>query len=524
MTELKRLIIGLIIVLSVIMCSSVTVFAFSQEFNYSNSPEFNLVKASVEGNILHVSVKNVLNKSKCLIQVAEEQSVVTSRDGVFYGTISLNKIPKGSYDVQLFLDTEVENHFSSFLSRQITITYSNGSWGFPDKANTNTNLSISKRKSSNTVTMLPVTPFVKDASNQIVVNCKSDIEKVAGIYYWLSNNVSYDIKNMYHGSYHVPDDVLTYKHAVCYGYATTFQALCNAQNIPCVIYTGWAYGADGTTERHAWNEVYINGNWHFIDVTADAKGKYNGSTVVIDEAKRVDFNYFMPSIKDISDTYLYEDIYTDFDYLAYLDKSKGYSSWAKGEIVNASYLSLLNNTVSLPNNFTQPITRGQFCDLLVNYIMIQLSEERLFNLSSDGVLNVMNSSISSVRHGFVSEQYQLTPAILFCYANNIVYGKSNSYFGINDYITREEAATMLYRTMQYLGSINRNFKYSNQTNIRFADDYNVSSWAKDSVSIVNSMYVMQGIGNDCFDPKNYYTIEQSVATMYRLFRYNFSRS
>ena len=77
---------------------------------------------------------------------------------------------------------------------------------------------------------------------------------------------------------------------------------------------------------------------------------------------------------------------------------------------------------------------------------------------------------------------------------------------------------------KYLGSINRNFKYSNQTNIRFADDYNVSSWAKDSVSIVNSMYVMQGIGNDCFDPKNYYTIEQSVATMYRLFRYNFSRS
>ena len=122
MTELKRFIIGLIIVLSIIMCSSVTVFAFSQEFNYSNSPEFNLVKASVEGNILHVSVKNVLNKSKCLIQVAEEQSVVTSRDGVFYGTISLNKIPKGSYDVQLFLDTEVENHFSSFLSRQIINT------------------------------------------------------------------------------------------------------------------------------------------------------------------------------------------------------------------------------------------------------------------------------------------------------------------------------------------------------------------------------------------------------------------
>ena len=99
-----------------------------------------------------------------------------------------------------------------------------------------------------------------------------------------------------------------------------------------------------------------------------------------------------------------------------------------------------------------------------------------------------------------------------------------SYFGVNDYITREEAATMLYRSMQYLANVNRNYKYSSKTNKRFADDNNVSSWAKESVSIVNDMGVMQGVGNSKFDPKSYYTIEQSIATIYRLYRYNFSRN
>ena len=184
----------------------------------------------------------------------------------------------------------------------------------------------------------------------------------------------------------------------------------------------------------------------------------------------------------------------------------------------------LNNTINLPTNYSQAITRGQFCDLLVNYIMIQLADERIFNLSPDAVLNLMNNSISSVVHGFVSEQYELTPSIVFCFANKIVYGKSDSYFGINDNITREEAATMLYRTMEYLGKQSRNFGYSNNNGIRFSDDIIVSDWAKNSVSIVNDMGVMLGVGNNCFDPKSEYTIEQSIATIYRLYKYNFSRN
>lgn len=500
-----------------------TVLANSQEFNYSNSPEFNLVSADISGDTLNICVKNVLNKTECLMQVAEVQEVVNSRDGVFYGSISLKSVPKGSHDIQLYLDTEEENYFLSFLSRPIVITYSNGAWYFPDKVNTNNNLRVSNNKNG-VATILPVSSFVKDASNQMVVNCKSDVEKVAGIYYWLTNNVAYDIKNMYQGSYHLPDDVITNKHAVCYGFATTFQALCNAQNIPCVVFTGMSYDRNGNGEKHAWNEVYLNGSWHFIDATADAKGKYNGSSVVIDEAKRVDFNYFMPSIKDISDTYIYEGLHTDFDYLNIIKSNYRYSAWAESEIVNSCYMNLLSKDINLPYDFSKPITRGQFCDLLVNYIMVQLYEDRIFNLSSTEVMNVMNKSLSHIRHGFIEEESILTPAIFFCYVNNIVYGKSDSYFGVNDYITREEAATMLYRTMQYLGNVNRNFKYSNKTNRRFNDDYDVSSWAKESVSIVNDMYIMQGVGNSKFDPKNHYTIEQSIATIYRLYRYNFSRN
>ncbi len=53
---------------------------------------------------------------------------------------------------------------------------------------------------------------------------------------------------------------------VCEGYAHAFQLLCEALDIPCVCILGDAT-ADGETEAHMWNAVYLDGAWYYCDIT-----------------------------------------------------------------------------------------------------------------------------------------------------------------------------------------------------------------------------------------------------------------
>lgn len=56
---------------------------------------------------------------------------------------------------------------------------------------------------------------------------------------------------------------LSTKYAICEDYAELFQALCIRFGIPCDIVTGSAGGP------HAWNKVYIDGQWLYMDCTWD---------------------------------------------------------------------------------------------------------------------------------------------------------------------------------------------------------------------------------------------------------------
>lgn len=56
---------------------------------------------------------------------------------------------------------------------------------------------------------------------------------------------------------------LSTKYAICEDYAELFQALCIRFGIPCDIVTGSAGGP------HAWNKVYVDGQWLYMDCTWD---------------------------------------------------------------------------------------------------------------------------------------------------------------------------------------------------------------------------------------------------------------
>lgn len=62
--------------------------------------------------------------------------------------------------------------------------------------------------------------------------------------------------------------------AVCEGYAQALTLLCRMAGIPCGIITGTATNSSGSTERHAWNIVHLDG-YTLIDATwndQDAQG------------------------------------------------------------------------------------------------------------------------------------------------------------------------------------------------------------------------------------------------------------
>lgn len=59
---------------------------------------------------------------------------------------------------------------------------------------------------------------------------------------------------------------LIQNHAVCQGYAKTFQMLMCKLGIPCRVVAGTR-----EQERHMWNVVKINNEWHHVDVTWESK-------------------------------------------------------------------------------------------------------------------------------------------------------------------------------------------------------------------------------------------------------------
>ncbi|MBE6614641.1 MAG: transglutaminase domain-containing protein [Ruminococcaceae bacterium] len=99
--------------------------------------------------------------------------------------------------------------------------------------------------------------------------------KVLAIHNFVAANLSYDYDlaaNITSGTIktYVPNtsDVLSAKKGICYDFASLFAAMCRSQEIPCAIEKGYYQNA-----YHAWNKVYIDGEWHNVDLTMASSHK-----------------------------------------------------------------------------------------------------------------------------------------------------------------------------------------------------------------------------------------------------------
>lgn len=102
--------------------------------------------------------------------------------------------------------------------------------------------------------------------NNIEISGDTDYEKLKSIYEYVAETATYNADSGYNAS--TAGSVLSEPHyAVCEGYAHAVKLLCDREGIPCVT-VGGNYVASSNT-GHAWNEVYLDGNWYGADVTWD---------------------------------------------------------------------------------------------------------------------------------------------------------------------------------------------------------------------------------------------------------------
>ncbi len=178
------------------------------------------------------------------------------------------------------------------------------------------------------------------------------------------------------------------------------------------------------------------------------------------------------------------------------------SIWAKGEIKEAQSYGLIPSELQ-GQDLSKPVTRSEF---------VAISLELYEALVGKEVEEMPRSPFTDISSN------EFCDSIDKAYALDIVIGVSPKKFSPDAYITREDLATMLCRTI-------KKFKFEEWTletdgeyylDISgvepYDDDYLISGYAKPSVYFMSKMGIIKGVTDTLFAPKN--TTEEQEAKNY----------
>jgi len=166
------------------------------------------------------------------------------------------------------------------------------------------------------------------------------------------------------------------------------------------------------------------------------------------------------------------------------------SSWARNGIYEAITLGIVPQ--ALQNYYARNITRAEFTALAVllyeKVTGAEITGRMTFNDTND--INVQKAAYIG-----------------------IITGTGSNNFSPNMQFNREQAAVIISRLAETIG---QPFPLSNPT---FADNNEISSWARQQAGQAQAAGIMEGIGGNRFNPRGTFTREQSIITMLRLFNY-----
>ena len=165
------------------------------------------------------------------------------------------------------------------------------------------------------------------------------------------------------------------------------------------------------------------------------------------------------------------------------------STWAREYVSKASRIGM-TDYFKFP--YTSNITRLRFCHLAYN-MLDRATDINWLSISPNPLEDTTDEKVISL------------------YLEGIIEGKGDRKFAPDDEITREEAATILYRIAEYM-----NLEHT-EVHYEFEDSDAISDWAEEAVQKVCNLGIMEGTGDGKFEPKGGYTTEQAITTLVRLF-------
>lgn len=111
---------------------------------------------------------------------------------------------------------------------------------------------------------------VANLAKNLTKDLETDKEKFKAIYNYVTKSIKYDYNKASNvKSSYIPNlkKILESKDGICYDYSSLLAAMLRSQNIPTKLVKGTS---TNTNYYHAWNEVYLNGQWFIVDTTIDA--------------------------------------------------------------------------------------------------------------------------------------------------------------------------------------------------------------------------------------------------------------
>lgn len=147
---------------------------------------------------------------------------------------------------------------------------------------------------------------VETLTSYLIKPAKNDTEKVRSFFIWISENITYDVQayqafNPAKINGTTPNDVLKKRKAVCQGYSELFNEMCRLAKIKSYLVPGYSKGFGYqpgnkafTSADHAWNAVYLEGQWYVLDATWGSGGVNNQLKYV----KQFNEKYFLSNPKE----------------------------------------------------------------------------------------------------------------------------------------------------------------------------------------------------------------------------------
>lgn len=172
------------------------------------------------------------------------------------------------------------------------------------------------------------------------------------------------------------------------------------------------------------------------------------------------------------------------------------SAWAQTEVEKAAGMDLIPEALA-DQDLTRPITRSEFAA-----VAVKAYEYLTGTAAAPAAANPFTDTASD--------------DVLKAYAIGTVTGTSATTFSPDTVLTREQCATMLTRAYKaatlpgWTLAADASFPLSYTAPAPFADDAEISGWARESVYFMAANHIINGVGDNKFAPRNTTPIQEAA--------------